>query len=79
MTCCSRMKPGSSKAGVLTVGLLALGYARHQAQAQQARAACDTAGAALEGTWTDDARAAIDRAIQKLPVKARFVTREEGF
>ena len=25
------------------------------------------------------ARAAINRAIQKLPVKARFVTREEGF
>ena len=25
------------------------------------------------------ARAAIDRAIQKLPIKARFVTREEGF
>ena len=25
------------------------------------------------------AREAIDRAIQKLPIKARFVTREEGF
>ena len=25
------------------------------------------------------ARAAIDRAIQKLPIRARFVTREEGF
>ena len=25
------------------------------------------------------ARAAIDRAIQKLPIKARFVDREEGF
>jgi large subunit ribosomal protein L16 len=25
------------------------------------------------------ARAAIDRAIQKLPIKARFVAREEGF
>ena len=27
----------------------------------------------------DVAREAIDRAIQKLPIKARFVTREEGF
>ena len=27
----------------------------------------------------DIARGAIDRAIQKLPMKARFVTREEGF
>ena len=27
----------------------------------------------------DLARVAIDRAIQKLPIKARFVTREEGF
>ena len=25
------------------------------------------------------ARAAIDRAIQKLPIKAKFVTRQEGF
>ena len=25
------------------------------------------------------AKAAIDRAIQKLPIKARFVAREEGF
>ncbi|HEX2384541.1 MAG TPA: 50S ribosomal protein L16 [Acidimicrobiales bacterium] len=27
----------------------------------------------------DVARAALDRAIQKLPIKARFVTRDEGF
>ena len=27
----------------------------------------------------DVAREAIDRAIQKLPIKARFITREEGF
>jgi large subunit ribosomal protein L16 len=27
----------------------------------------------------DVARAALERAIQKLPIKARFVTREEGF
>lgn len=27
----------------------------------------------------DIARAAIERAIQKMPIKARFVTREEGF
>ena len=27
----------------------------------------------------DVARAAIERAIQKMPIKARFVTREEGF
>ena len=28
---------------------------------------------------TDIARGAIDRAIQKLPIKARFIAREEGF
>jgi large subunit ribosomal protein L16 len=27
----------------------------------------------------DVARAALERAIQKLPIKARFVTRDEGF
>ena len=35
----------------------------------------------FELSYTDPvvAREAIDRAIQKLPIKARFVVREEGF
>ncbi len=35
----------------------------------------------FELSYSDEevARAAIDRAIQKLPIKARFVTRQEGF
>ena len=35
----------------------------------------------FELTYSDPviAREAIDRAIQKLPIKAKFVTRQEGF